>query len=73
MDGAFPCVDANVSSAPLPGLNFTVYSLDSKIYRGSPVYAVFTTADPTAAVLGICNMVFLKSKNPRKAGTFCTL
>ena len=54
MDGAFPCVDANVSSAPLPGLNLTVYSLDSKIYRGSPVYAVFTTADPTAAVLGIC-------------------
>ena len=32
MDGASPCVDANVSSAPLPGLNFTVYSLDSKIY-----------------------------------------
>ena len=29
---ASPCVDANVSSAPLPGLNFTVYSLDSKIY-----------------------------------------
>ena len=38
------------------------------MYRGSPTYTVFTTADPTNAVF---NAVFFKSQNPHMVGTLC--
>ena len=48
----------------------------SPVYRGSPTYAVFTTANPTIAIFGLCMLkwgIFVLVGDPLKShlGEFC--